>query len=89
MAHNIINANTLKEMTKPHIKVKNNQYYGYGIRVTVLDNGDIWHYHNGWWHGFRSYFWFNLKTKETIVILTNRLKCGFLNPRDIISLMHQ
>lgn len=85
----ILNSPTKYKILKPRVKVKTNQYYGFGIRMTRLDNGEIWHYHNGWWHGFRSYFWFNQKTKEMVVILTNRLKCGFLNPRDIIWLLQK
>jgi CubicO group peptidase (beta-lactamase class C family) len=85
----IVNSQTKYQILSPKTKVRKNQYYGYGIRITKLENGDIWHYHNGWWHGFRSYLWFNHKTKDMVIILTNRLKCGFLNPRDVIWLMQK
>lgn len=89
MNKHIIADSTQKKMLMPYSQTKIQQHYGYGLRRTKLDDGSTWYFHNGWWHGFRSYFWMNLKSKEMVIVLTNRLKCGFLNPRDIIWLMHK
>jgi hypothetical protein len=43
----IINQQFMEQMLSKQIKAKENQYYGFGIRTTLLDNGEQWHYHNG------------------------------------------
>ncbi len=86
-ANRLVSFQGKKRMLRPYVRAKNNQYYGYGIRSTVLDNGEAWNFHNGWWRGYRSYFWFNIEKNECFIVLTNRLKCGFLNTRDLILLL--
>jgi len=83
----IVNQEHIEQMLTQQVKAKENQFYGFGIRSTLLDNGEQWNYHNGWWRGYRSYFWFNIKNDQCIVVLTNRLKCGFLNTRDLILML--
>lgn len=83
----IVSKKYKKLMLEEHSNVRHNQFYGYGIRKIVLDNGETWYYHNGWWHGFRSYFWFNLKDDKCAILLTNRLKGGFINTQNFIGLL--
>jgi len=85
----LLSKESKKLLLTPHVRVKrrNAQYYCYGLRQIKLDNGKIWHYHNGWWHGFRSYFWFSLEQDKCIILLTNRLKGGFVNTKDMVHLL--
>jgi len=85
----IVSRKYKKLMLEEHSKVRYNQYYGYGIRKITLDNGETWNYHNGWWHGFRSYFWFNLKDDKCVILLTNRLKGGFINTKAMVELLEE
>lgn len=86
-ANAIVTKKTRRTILCAHAKVKTNQSYGYGIRLKTMDNGERWNYHNGWWRGYRSYFWFNLKQDKCIIVFTNRLKGGFLNTNDLLNLL--
>jgi CubicO group peptidase (beta-lactamase class C family) len=44
--------------------------YGLGFRLKQI-NGEKWVYHNGWWKGFWTFFWFNLEKDACLVVLTN------------------
>ena len=88
-ANKLINEKSKELLFTPHMQVKkvNPQFYGYGIRKTKLSNGETWYFHNGWWHGFRSYFWFNPDQDKSVILFTNRLKGGFLNTGEMIDLL--
>lgn len=51
--------------------------------------GETWMFHAGWWHGFRTNFYFNEKTNQCAVTLSNRLSGGFIPGKTIISMFHQ
>jgi CubicO group peptidase (beta-lactamase class C family) len=66
---------------------RGNSSYALGFRKR--DAGDtVWMFHTGWWHGFRSNFYFNLKADICAVVLTNRLSGGFI-PSGIMMNMHR
>jgi CubicO group peptidase (beta-lactamase class C family) len=54
--------------TTPKVLPKN---YGFGWRLTQLENGDWLTYHTGWWHGFKNYYLHNPKDNSAIIILGN------------------
>jgi CubicO group peptidase (beta-lactamase class C family) len=88
MEDKILNEQSRKLLLTPYIQVKrsNPQFYCYGLRKVELNSG-VWYFHNGWWHGYRSYFWFNPKKNQCAILLTNRLKGGFVNTKEMISLL--
>lgn len=71
------------EATKPQERYAQNLYYGYGWRIKSLSSGDTIIYHNGWWRGFRSYFWMSKKEDKVCIILTNWIKGRYLNQEEI------
>jgi CubicO group peptidase (beta-lactamase class C family) len=52
---------------------KGNRNYGLGFRlITEEDQQTVRYiYHNGWWKGYNSLFWFSPKSETFIVMLTN------------------
>jgi len=46
--------------------------YGFGWRIP--ENKDSTVYHYGWWKGFRNFYIRDMKTKKTIIVLTNKEK---------------
>ncbi len=54
--------------TTPKLLPKN---YGFGWRLSQLDNGEWLTYHTGWWHGFKNYYLHNPKDNSAIIILGN------------------
>ncbi|WP_164847873.1 serine hydrolase domain-containing protein [Sandaracinomonas limnophila] len=53
---------------EPKVLPKN---YGFGWRLTQLENGEWLTYHTGWWHGFKNYYLHNPKDNSAIIILGN------------------
>lgn len=61
--------------------------YALGWRKRT-EYGETWMFHAGWWHGFRTNFYFNEKTDQCAVTLSNRLSGGFIPGKTIISMFH-
>ena len=78
-----VNDSLWREATNPQERYARNLYYGYGWRVKPLNNGDTIIYHNGWWRGYRSYFWMSKKEDKVCIVLTNWIKGGYLNQEEI------
>ena len=78
-----IDSDLWAEATKPQERYARNLYYGYGWRIKPLSNADTIVYHNGWWRGFRSYFWMSKKEDKVCIVLTNWIKGGYLNQDEI------
>jgi CubicO group peptidase (beta-lactamase class C family) len=69
----LIRLSTLEEAftpqhREPKVLPKN---YGFGWRLTQLENGEWLTYHTGWWHGFKNYYLHNSKDNSAIIILGN------------------
>ncbi len=62
------------------------QYYGLGWRIKWID-GRKWVYHNGWWKGFRTYFWRCLDDDKVFVVLSNNVYGAFLKTSDMVELL--
>ena len=62
--------------------------YASGWRKRTDDNGDTWMFHSGWWHGFRTNFYFNMEHHQCAVTLSNRLSGGFIPGRTLIAMFH-
>jgi hypothetical protein len=61
-------------------------YYAHGWRVTWI-NMRKWAYHNGWWKGFRTYFWRCLDDNRCFVVLTNNVAGRFMPTREMVALL--
>jgi len=82
----LISSELLKEAMSIEAKTRSNSYYGLGWRIKPMEDGDTLVYHNGWWRGFRSYFWMSQKHKKVAIILTNSIRGGYLKQEEIWNL---
>jgi len=63
--------------------------YGFGFRM-ILDKETqepTYIYHNGWWKGYSTLFWFDPKTESFITILSNERNKAIYKTTDIISIL--
>lgn len=67
-----------ENMFKTRIKgARRGTDYALGWRKRTV-NGEEWMFHSGWWHGFRTNFYFSVKENKCAVTLTNKLSGGFI-----------
>src|SRR3546814_825639 len=86
----LLTRETLKEAFTPRSferpGVKN---YGYGFRMYLEeDNKPEYIYHNGWWKGYSSLFWFSPKDEFIIIILANRYNGTVYRIKELLPLLH-
>jgi CubicO group peptidase (beta-lactamase class C family) len=69
----LVKSSTLEEAFTPQHTIPTTlpKNYGFGWRLTQLDNGEWLTYHTGWWHGFKNYYLHNPKDNSSIIILGN------------------
>lgn len=79
LQNNLILKQKHKEnMFKTRIKgARRGTDYALGWRKRTV-NGEEWMFHSGWWHGFRTNFYFSLKDNKCAVTLSNKLSGGFI-----------
>lgn len=61
-------------------------YYGYGFRLQNL-LGEHYIYHNGWWMGYRTYFYRRPADTSTVIILTNTTRGGYQNREEFLGFL--
>jgi CubicO group peptidase (beta-lactamase class C family) len=61
--------------------------YALGWRVRPTEN-ETWMFHSGWWHGFRTNFYFSLQEDKCAITLCNRLSGGFIPGATIIAMFN-
>ncbi|GAB4378433.1 MAG: hypothetical protein Kow0075_08330 [Salibacteraceae bacterium] len=76
----LLTQSSKKQMMRPISRTGAKSYYGLGLRSEVLAVGDTLVYHNGWWRGFRSYFWMAKHENKALIILTNSARGGYIRP---------
>lgn len=59
--------------------------YALGWRKRIVGDEE-WMFHSGWWHGFRTNFYFNIENNQCAVVFTNRLSGGFIPGNLIIAM---
>jgi len=77
---------TKELMFSPQTITAEGQYYCMGWRMKYID-GRKWVFHNGWWKGFRTYYWRCLDEDKCIVVLTNNVYGPFLRTMDLVALL--
>lgn len=83
----LVSDSMMQVAISPLEKVDQQNFYGLGWRVKQI-NQDSVVFHNGWWRGFRTYFWFDKRSDKAIIILTNSIAGGYLNQTQIWGLIH-
>ena len=84
----IVHGSSKNQMWSPIAlaSLKRGMYYGLGWRV-IWHNGHKWVYHNGWWKGFRTYFWRCVDENMCFVVLTNNVQGPFLKTAEMLNLI--
>jgi len=82
----ILHEATKQEMWTPQTVTSADGYYALGWRVKYID-GKKWVFHNGWWKGFRTYFWRCLEDDKSFVVLTNNVDGRFLSTLQMVHLL--
>ncbi|MDP5120308.1 MAG: beta-lactamase family protein [Spirosomaceae bacterium] len=63
--------------------------YGYGFRLWVdAKQRTDYVYHTGWWKGYNTIMFFDLREDFVIILLTNRLNRTVYHIKDIIDILH-
>ncbi len=81
-APTLISRTLVNEAMCPQVNTSYDRYYGLGWRIQPMD-GDTLVFHNGWWRGFRSYFWMSKQNDKLAIILTNSIRGGYLKQEEI------
>ncbi|MNV90454.1 Beta-lactamase [compost metagenome] len=89
----MISKKTIKEAWEPRsFERKGIKNYGYGFRM-ILRDVDSKHpkyvYHNGWWKGYSTLFWFNPKEDYVVIILGNRKNGTVYRVKSILQVMEE
>ncbi len=82
----ILHEATKEEMWTPQTVTGPGAYYSMGWRVKWIDN-QKWVFHNGWWKGFRTYYWRCLDDDKCFVVLTNNVYGRFLSTAEMVKLL--
>ena len=83
----LLNQSSKDLMWTPQVQVSaDGASYALGWRVKFI-NGQKWVFHNGWWKGFRTYFWRCLDEDKGFVVLTNHVYGPFLRTVEMVGLL--
>ena len=62
--------------------------YGYGWRTYTHADGSNINYHGGWWNGYKTFFFRDLKTHHAIILLSNREHSGFRDLDGLVDIIY-
>ncbi|MCO4291931.1 beta-lactamase family protein [Solitalea sp. MAHUQ-68] len=84
---------TMKEAWQPRsFERKGLKNYGYGFRMMLKDAESKkarYVYHNGWWKGYSTLFWFNPHEDYVVIILGNRKNGTVYKVKSILQVMEE
>lgn len=86
----LLSKETLREMYTPrsfeHPGLRN---YGFGFRLWVNDLQQTdYIYHTGWWKGFNTIMFFDLREDFVIILLSNKYNRSVYNIKQIVNILH-
>lgn len=82
----LLHDGTKELMWSPQTITSESSFYGMGWRMKWID-GQKWVFHNGWWKGFRTYYWRCLDDDKCFVVLTNNVYGHFLSTMELVNLL--
>lgn len=85
----VLSKESLREMYTPrsfeHPGLRN---YGYGFRLWVNEHQQTeFIYHTGWWKGYNTIMFFDLRQDFVIILLSNRYNKGVYNLKEIVDIL--
>jgi CubicO group peptidase (beta-lactamase class C family) len=78
----LVSDSLLQLAMSPLVAANHHTHYGLGWRSKQIET-DRLVFHNGWWRGFRTYFWFNQEKTKCVIVLTNTIKGGYLHQEEV------
>ena len=86
----IISKASLREVYTPRsFEFPGLRNYGYGFRLWLNDKQQTdYVYHTGWWKGYNSIMFFDLREDFVIIILSNKYNKDVYRIKDIIDVLH-
>jgi CubicO group peptidase (beta-lactamase class C family) len=86
----ILSKESLKEMFLPRsFEYPGLRNYGYGFRLWVdAQQQTDYIYHTGWWKGYNTIMFFDLREDFVIILLSNKYNRTVYNIKDLIQIMH-
>lgn len=85
----IVSKESLKEIFSPRsFEFPGLRNYGYGFRLWLNNKQQTdYIYHTGWWKGYNTIFFFDLKRDFVIIVLSNKLDKSVYQIRDLIDVL--
>ncbi len=83
----ILHEPIINDMTTPQVQTTADAFYALGWRVKWV-NGQKWTFHNGWWKGFRTYYWRCMDEPKGFIVLTNNVQGPFLSTAELLKLIN-
>lgn len=71
----------------PDLTNRNRDNYGFGWRIQLPSEYGKVVYHGGWWKGFKTYFIRMIDKDQTIIVLTNVTRGGYLDKMEMERLL--
>lgn len=89
-AEKILLKTSLREMYTPRsFEYPGLRNYGYGFRLWLNEKQQTdYIYHTGWWKGYNSIMFFDLREDFVIILLSNRYDRSVYYIKDIIDILH-
>ncbi|AWV99809.1 serine hydrolase domain-containing protein [Arcticibacterium luteifluviistationis] len=86
----ILKKETLREIYTPRsFEFPGLRNYGYGFRLWVNDKQQTdYIYHTGWWKGYNTIMFFDLREDFVIILLSNRYNRDVYHIKDVIDILH-
>lgn len=78
----LVTDSLLQLAMSPLVAANHETHYGFGWRSKQIDTERLV-FHNGWWRGFRTYFWFNQEKTKCVIVLTNTIRGGYLHQDEV------
>ncbi|MFN3784891.1 MAG: serine hydrolase domain-containing protein [Spirosomataceae bacterium] len=87
----IVSKESLKEIFSPRsFEFPGLRNYGYGFRLWLNSKQQTdYIYHTGWWKGYNTIFFFDLKKDFVIILLSNKLDKSVYQIRDLIDILEE
>lgn len=86
----ILSKESLREIYTPRsFEYPGLRNYGYGFRLWVNEKQQTdYVYHTGWWKGYNTIMFFDLREDFVIIILSNKLNRSIYHIKEIIEVLH-
>lgn len=86
----ILSNESLREVFTPRsFEFPGLRNYGYGFRLWLNDKQQTdYIYHTGWWKGYNTIMFFDLREDFVIIVLSNRYNKSVYQIKDIIDVLH-